>query len=146
MFIVTFYDKDEKQTKERLYTHLEEAVEDAYAALKYDPVTSFGQLLKVEIKTEKWGNRMMQCSIIGKDQDIDGKINIVEWNLVDIPSKKELKVGSCVIIKGRDKDDPNHEGSIDKIEGNKVFISNLNMPFCGTMCYEEFNIKDIILE
>ena len=55
----------------------------------------------------------------------------------------QLIIGQHVTIKGRDKTDPNHEGRVDKQEGDKVYISNLNQPYCGTMTMEPFNIEDV---
>ena len=53
-------------------------------------------------------------------------------------------VGKHVRIKGRAITDPNHEGrEVDQI-GDTVYICNLNMPYCGTMVNEPFNIEDII--
>lgn len=56
----------------------------------------------------------------------------------------ENLIGKHVCIKGRDKTDPNHEGHVDDQKGNIVYVTNLNMPYCGTMIMEPFNIKDII--
>lgn len=57
----------------------------------------------------------------------------------------ESLVGKHITIKGRDKTDPDHEGRVDRQEGDTVYITNLNQPYCGTMVLEPFNIKDIIV-
>jgi hypothetical protein len=84
MFTVTLYGKD-KQFRED-YDDLHTAIEDAEAALVWDPVMDHKQLSKVEITNDRWSKskKMMRCSIIGKKQSEfeDGEINVVEWDLV----------------------------------------------------------------
>lgn len=57
----------------------------------------------------------------------------------------ENLIGKHVQIKGRNIDDPNHEGRVEFQEGDTVYITNLNMPYCGVMAMVPFNINDIIV-
>jgi hypothetical protein len=86
MFTVTLY-SNLKQFRED-YDDLHTAIEDAEAALAWDPVTDRKQLFKVEIINDRWSKskKMMRCSIIGKKQSEfgDGERNVVAWDLVVI--------------------------------------------------------------
>lgn len=87
MFTVVYYDKKGRVSQED-YDDLYNAIEDGESTLRFDPVVEKKQLIKVEITSKKWSesNRVMRCSIIGKEKekDPDGEINVVEWDLVDV--------------------------------------------------------------
>lgn len=55
-----------------------------------------------------------------------------------------FKANDFVTIKGCAEDDPNQSGRVDKVEGDDVFISNTNMPFCGSYCGKRFHYTRLV--
>lgn len=56
---------------------------------------------------------------------------------------ERLRVGESVNILDYPVGHPNHEGRITRIEGNTVWVSNMNMPYCGTLANQKFSITSI---
>ena len=57
----------------------------------------------------------------------------------------EITVRSKVMIKGVPANNPNHRGVVEHVEGEYVFVSNMNMPYCGTMAYKKFHKDEVEL-
>ena len=58
---------------------------------------------------------------------------------------KNLKRGDSVTINGVKKSNPDHEGRIDKVDDKFVYITNMNMPFAGSMSMKKFKITYVTL-
>jgi hypothetical protein len=58
-------------------------------------------------------------------------------------ASKRLKVGGHVTINGVKTSNPDHEGRIDKIDKDFVYITNMNMPFVGSYSMKKFKKTDV---
>lgn len=54
-----------------------------------------------------------------------------------------IQINDRIEIKGVDKNNPNHEGRIIKIDDNGVYIANMNMPYMGTYSMHFVKFEDI---
>lgn len=65
------------------------------------------------------------------------------------PRKSEavnpFKYRDHIIVKGVDTRNPDHEGYVSNVEGEYVYVTNTNMPYCGTMCGEKFHYTELEL-
>lgn len=54
-----------------------------------------------------------------------------------------FKLNDFVTLKNVSTKNPDHEGRVSKVDGDYVEITNMNMPFCGSMCGKRFHFQDL---
>lgn len=73
---------------------------------------------------------------------LEADINPAEL-VEELAKDHSILQGRHVRIKNREEDDPNSVGRVDLQDGDTLFITNLNMPFSGTMVREPFKIGEV---
>ena len=77
-------------------------------------------------------------------EELHARLEKVEEAL-NIVDGKILRVGSHVIIKAYDKNDPNHKGRVTAVGEDGVYVSNTNMPYMGTFSMKFFHFDEVIV-